>query len=227
MGNQNSPQIEHRNRAFITAIVALIFSAVSLIISAATFYFQHLRKYDNLKATIVSLAPNYPLGVKFTADIVFTNNGNRKCSVTSVDLEQENLDAKEEFLRGKLTTPCLTQPAFTLNDSDAVTKQFQIGSGKILIRNAYAKKGERIEWRLVFGVVDSDGKYHQIRLPVLYKTIGESKADEFKIPSLPTTVQLLPSATKEHHISFPRDPAKSGDTGAKERVKLGERTGKK
>lgn len=160
-------------------------------------------KYDDLKATILSASPSGHLGSLCIADIIFTNNGNRQCSVATVNLEQSIIDTKDPLLKGFFTIPFSNQPSFTIKSNDVISKQFIIsGKGKITdggFQNL--NRGERREWRLVFNIIDSDGKYHIIKVPVFWNTVGE---DHFTGKKYPFVKKLLPSPfIEESSLSMP------------------------
>jgi hypothetical protein len=181
-----------------TAIVALVISALALLISFASFYYQNIRKCEDVKATIARAMPTELL---FTADVVFTNNGNQQCSIISVDLERENLDGERFPLK---IVPCSNCEAFTIKENDVITRQFEFADNYRIISNSEAKQGNRFAWRLVYSVVDSEGKYHRVKITVMSKRFGYNQISDVQLSSFPRTIQILPSDILKQVLSFPQ-----------------------
>jgi len=187
-------QTDRIKRKAVTAFFALIISTLALLVSFASFYFQNIRKYQNVKVTIVRALPAESL---LTADIVFTNNGNQKCSIISVDLERENLAGERIPI---MISPCSNFEAFTIKENDVITKQLACENHFSKILNTEAKQGDRFEWRLVFDAVDSEGQLHEVKMPIVSKTLGFGKIE---LSQLPKVINLLPSPVLKQALSFP------------------------
>lgn len=177
-----------------SAKLSMLFTALAGFAAIFTvflnIYFTYYR-YDDLKATILNASPSR-LETLCQADIIFTNNGNRQCSIAALYLEQAVVDTKDPLLKGLLTTPFVNQPSFTIKSNDVISKQFIIsGKGKIEDSGFQnLKKGERKEWRLVFNIIDSNGKYHIVKVPVFWKAVGKNN---YSVIKYPVVAQLLPS----------------------------------
>jgi hypothetical protein len=190
-----------RRRKNWLSVISLIISIIALGISGGNFYFQYFYRYDDLKATILSISPDIP-GAACTVDIVFTNNGNRECSVVSVDLEETG----DTLGEGYFWIPCLNQSPFSIKPNEVISKQFQMGGGDLKKSGlTNLDKGMEREWRLAFGVVDSNGNYYKIKLPVFTNTVGDNFIFNLKV--YPLILKLLPSPVEKHFFQFTRPPS--------------------
>jgi len=189
-----------------SARLSLYLLAAAVIVALAPFawsVYLKYHQYDDLKATILGASP-IP-GTLCTADIVFTNNGNRQCSIAAVNLIESytvKTDANDSHTAESII-PFSNQRSFTIKPNDVISKQFII-SGKGNIRECGftgLKEGEEREWRLGFCVVDSNGKYHIIKVPVFWITVGEK---DMRVIKYPLVVKLLPSpSAKDTSLALP------------------------
>ena len=189
--NRQENENKKINWSLIISSLALGFSALAVLISFLTFYFQYWRFHEDLKVTILTATPEYD-GTACTADIVFTNNGNQQSSIVAINLLWHDPDSK--ILTGPFSIQCEHLTPFNVNSKDVVSKQIRIGT-EVNITTAienYRKAGDRkIVYHLFFGVVDSKGQYHAATIPVFTKIIGENG---WKLPGgEPRVLQLLPS----------------------------------
>lgn len=191
------------------SIIAIVISIVSVIFTALSFYFQHIREKYDVKATILSAYPGGSTECLCTVDIIFINNGNQQCSMATVNLEEVIANAKDAAMKGKIGYPFGNQLPFTLKPGDVISKQFIVaGKGKLTdFGFVNIEKGFIREWSVVFCIVDSRGKYHKIREPLFRNTVGE---DNYSISKFPLVVNLLPSPNEESSVLFIRVPEKSG-----------------
>ncbi len=179
--------------ARISTIVSIVSLFVAIVFAWLPFYYQYMRKHNDLKVTILSFAINHPEGIGYVSDLVFTNNGNQPCSIANVDIQLQNIDTKDSIHSGLVSSPSINQSPFTIGPKDVVTKQFWMDKGGIgdIQFNSYGEKGERLNFSLVFEIIDSLGNYHKVLVPVCLKKIGEDSTTYLK--RLPKSVILLPS----------------------------------
>ena len=178
---------------------------IAIFIAWLPFYYQYIRKDNNVKATILSFAMDHPDGINYVSDVVFVNNGNQPCSITNVEVQFQNTDTNDPIRCGLLSSPCINQSPFTIKPNEVITKQFWIGKGGIedIQFNAYGKKDERINFSLAFEIIDSSGNYHKVSTPICFKKVGE---ESVKFPErIPKIVTLLPSKLYKKIVStWPR-----------------------
>jgi hypothetical protein len=177
--------------SFIITIVVVLVSIAGLVL----YIYPTLIQYNDLKATVLGVSPSFNSKL-CTVDIVFTNNGNQQCSIAVVNLIEKHIDKTDPANppRGaEIFIPFSNQPSFTINSRNVISKQFTIsGKGKITDSGFTGLKNR--EWQLGFCVIDSEGKYHIIKVPVFWTT---SEANQMKIIKYPFVVKLLPSPPVE------------------------------
>jgi hypothetical protein len=176
--------------SFIITIVTVLISIAGLVL----YIYPTLIQYNDLKATVLGV--NQSFNSKLcTVDIVFINNGNQQCSIAVVYLIEKNIDKTDPSNppRGEIFIPFSNQPSFTINSRDVISKQFTIRGKENITDTGFTSLKNR-EWQLGFCVIDSDGKYHIIKVPVLWTT---SEANHMKIIKYPLVVKLLPSPPVE------------------------------
>lgn len=197
--NGEETKVKHWNQRISSFIkkhgsgIAIIISLISLFLAWLPFYYQYIRKHDDLKAVILSFAINHPEGIGYVSDVVFVNNGNQPCSIANIEIQMQNIDTKDPIRSGLLSSPTINQYSFTIKPNEVITKQFWAVKGGIKDNqfNSYGNKDERLNFSLVFEIIDSLGNYHRVLEPVCLKKIGD---DSIRYPErLPKSITLLPS----------------------------------
>jgi len=123
--NRQENENKKINWSLIISSLALGFSALAVLISFLTFYFQYWRFHEDLKVTILTATPEYD-GTACTSDIVFTNNGNQQSSIVAINLLWHDPDSK--ILTGPFSIQCEHLTPFNVNSKDVVSKQIRIGT---------------------------------------------------------------------------------------------------
>ena len=184
------------------SIIAICVAVLSAMIAYLPFHYQYVRKVNDLKVTILNIVPNYK-DLMCVADLIFTNNGNQECSITSVILEGENISYDIISPKSVSGSSSVNPIPFTIKPNEVITKQFQNIPGHLKPGlSLFARMGDTIEYRLAFGIVDSKGYYHKVNAPIFIgiigggMSIGNKKAD-FELNKLPISIQLLPSDIEE------------------------------
>jgi hypothetical protein len=181
-------------------------SIFALLLSFLTFYFQHIRIHNDVKATALSfrIAANKPYN--YLSDIVFVNNGNRPCTIINIAISCQNVNMrklssaeiidliknkKQEIFTGTMIN-VWTQEPFTINQKEIITKRLTFGFGDLsnAIFNQFGKKDEILEFVLTIQLIDSKGKYHKSVTHIGGKVIGN---DGYNTEEFPLSIKLLPS----------------------------------
>lgn len=111
--------------------IANIVAISTLLLTLATFYYQFWRVSYSAKATIIALFPNYN-GAALATDIIFTNSGNRQCSIARISLmSKSHFDDKrfEQYSNGWGHIDCAQVP-FSINPNEVVSKQLLLERGR-------------------------------------------------------------------------------------------------
>lgn len=186
------------------AIIAIIISVFSAIVAYLPFHYQYIRKTHDVKATILNFLVGNSPESQFISEITFINNGNQPCAIVKVSAFFRNIDTVKQLFQGTSDINCINQIPFTIKPDEVIIKQYLFGQGEPKDCNytEYAKTNEQINFGIVFSVIDSLGKYHEIEMPICYLTIGEG--GKKYLDNFPKTVILLPSDCKENYrASFP------------------------
>lgn len=192
-------------KARLSDKIAILALVVSILLPISLHFYQNIREKIDVKATVLSYWPDYH-GSKFVVDIVFTNNGNRSCSVANIGLESENTyDKNSPIPKSFPYIACVNQEPFSINPKELVTKQFRMGNG--LLNPDRKDKNEirpiDIKYRLLIGIVDSHGDYHEIKVPVMSQGTTNNKYTN-EIDRLPKSIRLLPSSIVKTSFHFPQ-----------------------
>lgn len=182
--------------------VAIIISIISVFLAWLPFYYQYIRRHNDLKATIVSFAMDHPEEISYISDVVFINNGNRPCAIIGVETQMQNVNATEPPYTGILSTPCSNHASFTIKPNEVITKQLWMGKGRIEDTkfSSYGKEKERLKFSIAFEIIDSLGNYHKVETPICSKIIGE---ESITFPDrIPKTAILLPSEIKKDFVAI-------------------------
>ena len=182
--------------------IAVIISIISVFLAWLPFYYQYIRIHNDLKATIISFAMDYPEEIPYISDVVFINNGNRPCAVTGVETQMQNVNATKPPYTGILITPCSNHASFTIEPNEVVAKQFWMGKGRIedIKFSSYGKEKEHLKFSLAFEIIDSLGNYHKVGIPICSKIIGEESITF--TDRIPKTVILLPSEIEKNFVTI-------------------------
>lgn len=185
------------------ASIAVIISVISAIFAYLSFHFQYIRKAHDVKAIILNFRVGNSPKSQFIPEIIFINNGNQPCAIVRVSAFFCNIDTNGQH-KGTTDINCINQTPFTIKPNEVIGKQYLFGPGEPKDDN-YTEHGnpkERLNFGLVFSVIDSLGKYHEIETLICYLKIGEE--GKTHIDSSPRDVALLPSEYKENYrASFP------------------------
>ncbi len=201
MEDQTPPQKRNIRSNTTISVIALAVSCIAVLISGIGFYYQHLHKWEDLKATMLTAAPEFE-DTACTTNVVFANNGNLPSSITSIRLEWEGVNTTE--LPGIFFVQCSDSSLpFTVNERSVISKQFKLGDTKVFptVTGNY-KKGQTVTFAIVFGIVDARGLYHSIRVPVFQKVIGDTGLH--LLAKFPKVIRLLPSEHVTLTLEHPR-----------------------
>lgn len=143
-------------------ILALVISAIAVILSVYTFYFSEFRLADNLTATFLGASPSSDTNGYFMirTEIIFRNEGNRPAVIPRVKLalsETPTFDLTVSYFWSR-QTPLVIEP------KQSVHEIMLFGQG--LIRNEMIlSRGTNeplIHARLLLDTLDSRGAIHQM-----------------------------------------------------------------
>jgi hypothetical protein len=183
--------------------LANIIAIGTLILTLTTFYYQFWRVSYSVKATFIAFMPNYN-GAAFTTDAIFTNSGNRQCSIAKMSLMGKSYFKDERYkaysdgwsIMDSIQTP------FSLSPNEVVSKQLLFGEGHIIpeykipqcLQDPNCLKADRTDYRVVVVIVDAEGKCHEVLSDIL--TTAKNNTDEFEVKRRPYILTLMPSPVK-------------------------------
>jgi hypothetical protein len=183
--------------------LANIIAVGTLLLTLTTFYYQFWRVSYRSKATIIALMPNYN-GAALATDVIFTNSGNRQCSIAKMSLMGKSYFKDEKYKPysdgwGVIES---TQVPFSLNPNEVISKQLLFGEGQTIpeykipqcLQDPNCLKADKIDYRLVIVIVDAEGKCHEVVSDIL--TTAKNDTDEFEVIRLPFILSLMPSPVK-------------------------------
>lgn len=192
-------------RSLVHKIGLANFVAVTtLLVTIGTFYYQFWRVTYSIKATIITLMPNYN-GAALATDIVFTNNGNRQCSIAKASLMSKSTfnDEKYKDYGNGYSMMDSAQVPFSINPNEVVSKQLLFGEGNTIpeykipqcLQDPNCLKADITDYQLVVVVIDGDGNCHEVVSDVLTK--ARNNTDEFEVARLPVILKLMPTPVKK------------------------------
>lgn len=177
-------------------------ASVTFLLTLVTFYYQYWRVDYALNATVLTLAPNYN-GAALAIDAVFTNNGNRQCSIAKINVIGKGTYKEELFNSNSSFLEC-SQAPFSVSPNEVISKQLLFGEGQVIpthkdprcLQDPNCAKPIKSEYRLALVVIDVKGKCHEIITDVIIS--NDKNIDEFNIHTkLPKIIKLMPSPVKE------------------------------
>lgn len=186
-------------------ILALVLSAIAVILSGYTFYFSEFRLADNLTATFLGASPSTDTNghFMFRTEVVFRNEGNRPVVIPRVKLalsETPTFDLTVSYFWSR-QSPLVIEP------KQSVHEVILFGQG--LIRNEMVlSRGTNeplIHARLLMDALDSRGAIHQVPFDFasIQRRNGMIVATKVKCPH---TVSVLPS-TAAPPLTYIEDPS--------------------
>lgn len=196
MNTNNKPQ--EKKLGLWLAIIAIIIALGALIISSLSFYYQHIRQINDVKATILKFSPNNSLESAFLSSIVFVNNGNKPASIYEiwVTVRYPNVEAST----GDQIVCWDEEDPFTINPGEVVTRQILFGRNtkmdylEILRYFKGISKKKGINIGITFFLLDSFGRPYKIEIPVLVLNKFDKNGEpiSWRCPlGLPLTKTLL------------------------------------
>lgn len=177
-------------------------ASVTLLLTLVTFYYQYWRVDYALNTTILTFAPNYN-GAALAMDAVFTNNGNRQCSIAKINLIGKGTYKEEGFNNSYSFYYCSKTP-FSVSPNEVISKQLLFGEGQVIpthkdprcLQDPNCAKPIKTEYSLAIVVIDVKGRCHEIITDVIIS--NDKNIDEFNIHTkLPKIIKLMPSPVKE------------------------------
>lgn len=177
-------------------------ASVTLLLTLVTFYYQYWKVDYAVNATILTLAPNYN-GAALAMDAVFTNNGNRQCSIAKIHLIGKATYKDDAFNDGYSLSDCLQTP-FSVGPNEVISKQLLFGEGQVIpthkdprcLQDPNCAKPIKTQYSLAIVVIDVKGRCHEITTDVILS--NDKNIDEFSIHTkLPKIIRLMPSPVKE------------------------------
>jgi hypothetical protein len=143
------------------SVIALVFSAASLLISGATFANNVLVKVDDLKLMVTNGpqmgGTRQGLTVTTTDTLMtFINMGNRPIAITSLNLLVEETDGVGKLLHsGQIGWQFQVQP-FIIKAGEILTKEVSISDNPLTFKPAETSGSETIKLRAGFWLVTPD-----------------------------------------------------------------------